>query len=135
MMTNQEKIALYERAKAAGRMDEITRSHICQICKQPFKIARSKDLCHPCYLASQPPSQLKLWHIIVYKKIKFSELVHDTFLVTASTEQKATDLAFKQLGYIPRIDLVKDESYHIREVEGPFTEGTIVWRDSTAEKK
>lgn len=78
--------------------------------------------------------QLKLWHIMMYTQRKFSELVTDTFLVLASSEQKATDYAFAKLGYL-RIDQRKDHNYHIWEVKGPFKEGTIVWRDPTAGKK
>lgn len=100
--------------------------NMCSVCREDERKDRFNALAEEQRSLDNDP-RLKVYSIIMYERRKHSELVTDTIIVLASSEEVACALVFSTLG-IARMTKIKDYNYHINEIEGPFTEGSILYR-------
>ncbi len=137
-MTDQE----YDEMRAKLNIQASAITHKCEGCGIKLVFSGTDNMCGVCRenerkdrfneLAAEQRSlkndpKLKVFQIIMYTQRKRSELVTDTIIVLASTEEKAISEAFAECGYTHEYK-VKDEHYHIWEIDGPFIEGSILYR-------
>lgn len=94
------------------------------------------NLCSTCLKARElyesgtiPPLKpmLKVFQVTLYKQRKFSELVENIVVLLASDEDTAARHAFVELGIFPDT-MARDHNYHVWEIDGPFSEGSILYR-------
>jgi hypothetical protein len=92
---------------------------LCKVCNRPFKIVRSKDVCHPCYTADEEKEQLHLYEVSIWE-------VGDGIRPDSSTvvldvdEESAAENVLEKMGYKTP---VKTE---VTELAGPYSSGFIV---------
>ena len=99
--------------------------HICKECNRPFKIVRSKDVCHPCYTEEQDrqkeqmEEKLKLFEVSVWEQADGVRPSSTTVILDVDEEQ-ASDNVCEKMGYT---NVSKTE---VSELVGPYFPGFIV---------
>ena len=71
--------------------------------------------------------RLKVFQITMLEEQEFVELVSDIIVALGADEESVCALVFEKLGY-DVTEQVKDETYRVVEVEGPFGQGSLLYR-------
>ena len=71
--------------------------------------------------------RMKVFQITMLEEQEFVELVSDIIVALGADEESVCALVFEKLGY-DVTEQVKDETYRVVEVEGPFGQGSLLYR-------
>ena len=71
--------------------------------------------------------RMKVFQITMLEEQEFVELVSDIIVALGADEESVCALVFEKLWY-DVTEQVKDETYRVVEVEGPFGQGSLLYR-------
>ena len=71
--------------------------------------------------------RLKVYQITMLEPQEFVDLITDIIVTLGADEESVCNIVWKDLGYDPDVQ-VKDVTYRVVEVEGPFGQGSLLYR-------
>lgn len=71
--------------------------------------------------------RLKVFQITMLEEQEFVELVSDIIVALGADEESVCKLVWGNLGY-DATEQVKDVTYRVEEIEGPFGQGSLLYR-------